>query len=52
MYLPHFEDLRDRFRREYAIHSGIAYQETDIPEDWLEKDSGKPDEVLDWGEDT
>jgi hypothetical protein len=52
IYLPHFEELRNSFKREYAIHSGMTYQETDIPKDWLEKYRGKPDEVLDWGKDT
>jgi len=39
------------FRREYAWASGLSYEESEIPEEWEEKYSGRPENVPHWGED-
>jgi hypothetical protein len=52
-YYSHFQgDLKSDFERQYAVYSGMNYEEAGMPRNWVEKHYGRSDEVLDWGKDT
>ncbi len=44
--------IRDAFIREFAVFSGRKFADTEIPEEWNQPYSGRPDSTIDWQNDS